>query len=230
MLELERKSQALSPPDHLYWLHFRTLEPFILDQMRQAKAPLLDLGCGARPYKPYYPEGEAVGADVVQSSTGCVDVIIKGTEPLPFPDDHFESILCTQVLEHVEDPYLLIRESHRVLKPGGKMILTCPFIWELHERPHDYLRFSEYWLTKHLTETGFHLEVLERQGGDVATVGQIICLLLAVRQIHMPKFIQKLYNKFFSYLDRKSHTQCMPLNYGMVCVKAAAPPHRAEAA
>jgi SAM-dependent methyltransferase len=230
MLELERKSQALSPPDHLYWLHFRTLEPFILDQLRQVQAPLLDLGCGNRPYKPHYPPGESVGADVVQSSTGCVDVIIKGTEPLPLPDDHFGSILCTQVLEHVEDPFLLIREAHRVLKPGGKMILTCPFIWELHERPHDYLRFSEYWLTKNLTETGFHLELLERQGGDVATVGQMICLMLAVRQIHLPKFVQKLYNKFFAYLDRKSNTQCMPLNYGMICVKTGVPQKKAEAA
>jgi SAM-dependent methyltransferase len=221
MLALERKSQALSPPEHLYWLHFRTLEPFILTQLHHARAPLLDLGCGNRPYQPYYPEGESVGADVVQSSTGCVDVIIDGHSPLPLPDNKFETILCTQVMEHVEDPYWLIRESYRVLKPGGRLILTVPFIWELHERPHDYLRFSEYWLTKNLTETGFHLETLERQGGDVATIGQLICLSLAVRQIHMPRFMQKWYNKFVAFLDRKSNTQCMPLNYGLLCVKQA---------
>jgi SAM-dependent methyltransferase len=219
MLELDRKSQALSMADHLYWLHFRTLEPFILSQLRKAKAPLLDLGCGNRPYKPYYPAGIAIGADLVQSSTGCVDVVIESRGKLPFEDHYFESILCTQVLEHVEDPYHLLREAHRVLKPGGKMILTCPFIWELHERPHDYLRFSEYWLTKNLQETGFTIEVLERQGGDLATIGQLICLTLAVRQIHMPKLLQKIYNKFWAFLDRKSPTQCMPLNYGLIAVK-----------
>jgi len=218
---LERKAQALSPADHLYWLHFRTLEPFILTQLGVAKAPLLDLGCGNRPYKPYYPEGEAVGADVVQSSLNCVDVLLETSCALPFEDNRFESILCTQVLEHVEYPQRLIAESYRVLRPGGKLILTCPFIWELHERPHDFLRFSEYWLVKNLQETGFTLELLERQGGDVATVGQLICLMLAVRQIHLPRLLQKVYNKFFSFLDRKSHTQCMPLNYGMVCVKPA---------
>src|SRR5436305_5366353 len=105
MLELERKTQALSPPDHLYWLHFRTLEPFILSQLQQARAPLLDLGCGARPYKPYCPPGESVGADVVQASNGAVDVLIKPGEPLALQDDYFETILCTQVMEHVEDPF-----------------------------------------------------------------------------------------------------------------------------
>jgi hypothetical protein len=74
-----------------------------------------------------------------------------------------------------------------------------------------------------LQKMGFHLEVLERQGGDVATVGQIICLLLAVRQVHLPRWVQKLYNKVFAFLDRKSYTQCMPLNYGLVGVKQPVP-------
>jgi len=230
MLNLERKSQALSSADHLYWLHFRTLEPFILDQLHRSAAPLLDLGCGNRPYKAYYPPGEALGADVVQSSTNNVDVVIDPTVALPFPDERFESILCTQVLEHVEDPYLLITESYRVLKPRGRLILTCPFIWELHERPHDYLRFTEYWLRKTLAETGFHVEVMERQGGDLATIGQLICLSMAVRKIHLPRVLQKMYNQFWAFLDRRSPSECMPLNYGMVCVKSADGSARAEAA
>jgi ubiquinone/menaquinone biosynthesis C-methylase UbiE len=230
MQHLDRKAQALSMSDHLYWLHFRTLEPFIISQLNQSKAPMLDLGCGNRPYKPHYPPGEVVGADVVQSSHGCVEVILESNKSLPFEDNRFETILCTQVLEHVENPYLVLSETHRILRPGGRMILTCPFIWELHERPHDYLRFSEYWLTKNLVDTGFHIEMLDRQGGDLATIGQMICLSMAVRQIHMPKVLQKIYNRFWAYLDRKSPTQCMPLNYGIVCVKNAGSGRRAEAA
>jgi SAM-dependent methyltransferase len=222
MQHLDRKAQALSMSDHLYWLHFRTLEPFILSQLQQARAPLLDLGCGNRPYRKYYPAGEAVGADVVQSSLGCVDVLIEPTRRLPLQDEYFETVLCTQVLEHVEDPHNLLAEAHRVLRPGGRMILTCPFIWELHERPHDYLRFSEYWLTRNLADKGFEIQVLERQGGDLATIGQLICLSLAVRQIHLPRFLQKLYNRFFAFLDRRSPSQCMPLNYGIAGVKGQA--------
>jgi len=221
-MALDRKAQALSGADHLYWLHFRTLEPFIIGQLGRAQAPLLDLGCGNRPYQAYYPEGEAVGADVAQSSLNCVDVLLDGCARLPFEDGRFETILCTQVLEHVESPYELIHEAHRVLRPGGRLILTCPFVWELHERPHDFLRFTEYWLIKNLTETGFRIDTFERQGGDLATIGQMICLSLAVRQIHMPKLLQKIYNKFWSFLDRKSHTECMPLNYGITAIKEAA--------
>jgi SAM-dependent methyltransferase len=228
-MALDRKAQALSQADHLYWLHFRTLEPFIIAQLARAKAPLLDLGCGNRPYRAHYPRGEAVGADVAQSSLNCVDVLLDDSCTLPFPDDRFETVLCTQVLEHVEHPRRLITEAHRVLRPGGRLILTCPFIWELHERPHDYLRFTEYWLAKTVAEAGFAVETLERQGGDLATIGQLICLTLAVRQIHLPRLLQKIYNKAWSFLDRKSHSQCMPLNYGMVCVKSAVG-NRAEAA
>lgn len=234
MTILDRKSQALSKPDHIYWLHFRTLEPFILTELARGKTPMLDLGCGNKPYEPHYPKGTVIGADVVQSSRGCVDVVLDGTGHLPFPDNHFQTILCTQVLEHVENPHRLLSETQRVLQPGGRLILTCPFIWELHERPHDYLRFSEYWLTKNLTSNGFAIETLQRQGGDLATIGQLICLGLAVRGIHLPRILQRIYNRFWAYLDRKSHSELMPLNYGILAVKtasgAAGHPPRTEAA
>jgi SAM-dependent methyltransferase len=218
-MAMERKAKPLSTADHLYWLHFRTLEPFIISQLGRAKAPLLDLGCGNRPYNSHYPKGEAVGADVAGSSLHCVDVVLDASCGLPFEDERFETILCTQVLEHVQHPERLIAEAYRVLRPAGKLILTCPFIWELHERPHDYLRFSEYWLTSNLAQAGFGVELLQRQGGDLATIGQLICLGLAVRQIHLPRLLQRIYNKFWAFLDHKSHSECMPLNYGIVCVK-----------
>jgi SAM-dependent methyltransferase len=222
MQHLDRKAEALSNLDHPCWLHYRVLEPFIIEQLRRARPPLLDLGCGNRPYREYYPQGPAIGADVQQSPLGCVDVLIEPGGRLPLDDASFETVLCTQVLEHVEDPIRLLAEAHRVLKPGGRLILTCPFIWELHERPHDYLRFSEYWLRKALTEAGFEVELLQRQGGDLATIGQLISLSLDARGVHLPRFLQRLYNRFWDYLDRKSPTERMPLNYGLACVKGGA--------
>ncbi len=219
-MALDRKSKALTGSEHLYWLHFRTLEPFIVNSLQQSEGPLLDFGCGNKPYEEYYPSPEtAVGCDIVQSSLNRVDYILDPSEPLPFSDNTFSTILCTQVLEHVENPLFVLRESHRVLRPDGRFILTCPFIWELHERPHDFLRFSEYWLQKQLKEAGFELVAFQSQGGDLATIGQLISLALAVRQIHFPKIVQKLFNKFWAFLDRKSETNLMPLNYGLVGVK-----------
>src|SRR4051794_21351177 len=114
-MALDRKNHALSPVDHLYWLHFRTLEPFILKQLERSTAPLLDVGCGNKPYRSHYPAGEAIGADLAQSSGNCVDVMLDGCGSFPFPDSRFATVLCTQVLEHVDDPYGFIRESCRVL-------------------------------------------------------------------------------------------------------------------
>lgn len=222
MANLDRKRQAISRTDHPCWLHYRTLEPFILSQLARCRAPLLDLGCGNRPYRDHYPPGLTVGADVQQSSLGCVDVILDDSAPLPFADAAFETVLCSQVLEHVEDPCRLLAETCRVLRPGGRLILSCPFIWALHERPHDYLRFSEYWLRKAVAEAGFSVEVLEPQGGDFATIGQLICLTLDARRIHLPRLVQKIYNRFWAFLDRRSPSQHMPLNYGIVCIKTTA--------
>ena len=144
----------------------------------------------------------AVGADVQQSSIKCVDVILNDAASLPFADASFATVLCTQVLEHVEDPHRLLTEACRVLRPEGHLILTCPFIWALHERPHDYLRFSEYWLRKTLAEAGFAVEVLEAQGGDFATIGQLLLLTLDARRIHLPRIVQRIYNRFWAFLDR----------------------------
>jgi SAM-dependent methyltransferase len=170
-----RKSEALSPKEHLYWLHYRTLEPFIIESLGRSSAPFLDLGCGGRPYRPFCPAG-TVGADVSQNATGSVDVIITPAQRLPFDSSSFAGVLCAQVLEHVPDPVMLLDEICRILRHGGQLILTCPFVWELHEEPHDYLRFTKYWLAQNLENAGFSRTKIIPQGGDIAMIGQ--CILL----------------------------------------------------
>ena len=70
---------------------------------------------------------------------------IHGTaDQIPLADGCFDTVLCTQVLEHVPEPGLVIMECARVLRPGGVLILTAPQYWEEHEEPHDYYRFTEH--------------------------------------------------------------------------------------
>jgi SAM-dependent methyltransferase len=152
---LARQSSHSTGFGHIYWLHYRTLEPFLQAELRSCSAPLLDLGCGNRPYSALYPQGEAIGVDVVQSSNRVVDVIVNDASSLPFPDGRFATVLCTQVLEHVPRPGEVLKEAFRLLLPRGRLVLTCPFVWELHEEPHDYLRFTPYWLQRTLKEIGF---------------------------------------------------------------------------
>lgn len=70
---------------------------------------------------------------------------------LPFADEFFDTIVCTETLEHVADPAAVVREMARVLKPGGHVILTTPQYFPVHEAPYDFFRYTPYGL-QHLFE------------------------------------------------------------------------------
>src|SRR5437667_9735527 len=74
-----------------------------------------------------------------------VDVYASGLA-LPFPVACFDAVICAEVLEHVPDPQRLFSEVHRVLRPGGHLVLTTPQPWGLHEEPHDYFQDAKYGL------------------------------------------------------------------------------------
>lgn len=106
---------------------------------------LLDLGAGTKPYSPVYRErfGSCTAVDVPYSphDISHVDVLASADE-LPFGTETFDCIVCTEVLEHCPNPGGVLAEMHRVLRPGGFVFLTTPFLVPLHEMPHDYYRFT----------------------------------------------------------------------------------------
>lgn len=99
----------------------------------------LDLGCGASPYAKLFPNRTTFDIDPDANPDVVGDV-----HRMPFPDGAFEMVLCTEMLEHVHSPKEAIREMFRVLKPGGRIVLTTRFVFPLHEVPHDYWRFTKY--------------------------------------------------------------------------------------
>ena len=131
---------------------------------RYARGRLLDVGCGSKPWRGLFAPhvDHHVGIDFVPSERDpeAVD-IIAGAYDIPLPDEDAETLLMTSVLEHLEEPERGVAEAYRLLKPGGHLILTAPFIWPIHEAPRDFFRYSPYGL-RHLLETaGF--EVVEVQ-------------------------------------------------------------------
>jgi SAM-dependent methyltransferase len=108
---------------------------------------ILDLGCGVAPYAPLFGDGwHYVSVDREQKYP--VRLVADFTQKLPFGDQSFDAILCTQVLEHVPDPELVAGEIHRLLKPGGVGFVSVPFAWEIHHYPDDYHRFTPESLQK----------------------------------------------------------------------------------
>jgi len=90
--------------------------------------------------------------------------LVGSAEAIPLPDSSVDSVLCTQVLEHVPHPWKALSEMHRVLRPGGLALVTVPQLNELHEEPHDYFRYTSFGLRKLCEEAGFEVVVLDQRG------------------------------------------------------------------
>jgi SAM-dependent methyltransferase len=138
---------------------------------------LLDIGCGSKPYRSLLASqvSEHVGLDHHDSIHAKDEVDLFGPAyDIPARDDSFDSVLCTAVLEHLEEPEAAIRECHRVLKPGGVAAYTVPFIWHLHEEPRDFYRFTKHGLEYLFRKTGFEIVELQPLSGFWITFGQLL--------------------------------------------------------
>lgn len=140
-----------------------------------AAGRLLDYGCGGQPYRQLFePRLTAyVGADVVPAAGITLDVQIRPDEPLALASESFDTVLSTQTIEHVFDFQSYLADCHRLLRPGGALILTAPMQWRHHEVPFDYWRFTRHGLQRSLQTLGFELERIDACGGVYSLLGQI---------------------------------------------------------
>jgi len=117
---------------------------------------VLDIGCGRKPYEHLFKGKTYVGIDVEHSghnhASSNVDKYYDGLN-IPYSDNSFDMVFSTQVFEHVEELDELMLEVRRVLKPGGLLLVTMPFVWPEHEMPFDYRRYTSVgivnWLGRH---------------------------------------------------------------------------------
>lgn len=148
----------------------------IYDYKDHLTGVLLDFGCGNKPYKSFIEVDKYIGLDIEESghdSTNYdVDVYWDG-KTIPFQNNHFDSILTSEVLEHVFEPNAILKELNRVCKPGGKLLLTVPFVWNEHEIPYDYARYSSYGLKHILNKHGFEILHHKKTTNFVETVFQL---------------------------------------------------------
>lgn len=137
---------------------------------------LLDVGCGSQPYAKLFLVNEYTGLEIDSSETrarGIADFYYDGVT-FPFKDGRFDSVLCNQVFEHVFNPDCFMDEVSRVLKPGGKLLLSVPFVWDEHEQPYDYARYSSFALKFILERHGFKLIGQVKTCADATTIFQVI--------------------------------------------------------
>ncbi|XOV86715.1 MAG: class I SAM-dependent methyltransferase [Pseudomonadota bacterium] len=117
-----------------------------------------DLGCGEAPYRNFFLGycSRYIGVDWENSQhTQGADIAADLNQPLPIPDKSADLVVSISVLEHLYDPAMMLREAFRILKPGGRLLLQVPFMWQVHEAPHDYYRFTRFGLLHLLETAGF---------------------------------------------------------------------------
>lgn len=134
-------------------------------------ARLLDLGAGTKPYAPVYATrfAASVAVDVPSSPHDLSGVdVLASADSLPFPDESFDCVVFTEVLEHCADPAAVLAEVRRVLRPGGRVFLSTPFLVALHEMPHDYYRFTPSALRHLAAEAGLAVVSIRPKGDYVA--------------------------------------------------------------
>ncbi|HRO41222.1 MAG TPA: class I SAM-dependent methyltransferase [Flavipsychrobacter sp.] len=153
------------------------------NSLYQLDGELLDIGCGKMPYKGYILNNSSVttytGLDIEDALTydSAVkpDFFWEGTK-MPFQDLSFTTALATEVLEHCPDPSVVIAETYRVLKKEGVLFFTVPFLWPLHEVPHDEFRYTPFSLERLLKNAGFQHVELHATGGWHASMAQMLGL------------------------------------------------------
>jgi len=158
--------------------HYLVLKP-LAKQLRseaarllsgRSDAAVLDVGCGGKPYLPLLAP-YAASYEGVDAAPGPLVDTVAPAEDLPYEEGRFDLVLCTQVLEHVQDPAASIAEIHRVLRPGGAVLLSTHGVFLYHPDPpdsdQDYWRWTHAGLEKQIRGAGEWGEVRLQAHGDV---------------------------------------------------------------
>lgn len=170
------------------------------------KGKVLDVGCGSKPYKNLFSWVEYTGIDIAQNGHDHqneeIDIYYDGKN-IPFNSGEFDSAVSFEVLEHVFNPDELLKEIHRILKNEGILMITVPFVWDEHEQPYDYARYSSFGLKFLFEKNGFELLKQERINNTLSVIFQLM-------NAYLFKILLKRRSVFMKYL--LTFIFCAPVN------------------
>jgi len=204
-----------------------SLDPLIASH---ARGLVLDAGAGRLTYtqrlKAFSRGVVSIDRDrVFPGITAVADL-----ERIPFAKRTFDSIFCSQVLEHVANPLAVLLEFHRILAPGGKLILSAPHLAYLHNEPHDYYRYTEYGLSHLLGHAGFEIVEMRWSGGVLSFLGHLPSTFILNLAWGIPGLFHLLFwlNRGWSRLIGKiegndRHRKRFALNIALVAQKPESP-------
>jgi ubiquinone/menaquinone biosynthesis C-methylase UbiE len=148
----------------------------------------------AQDFGRYDGKGDGKSLQTKSWDQSNIDIISDITN-IPVADSFFDDIMCIEVLEHLPNPVLAIKEFSRLLKSGGKLIITAPFCSLTHFSPfHFSTGFNTYWYEKHLTSYGFTIIEIEQNGNYFEYLGQELRRLESIAKKYTNQSVLKEYN------------------------------------
>jgi SAM-dependent methyltransferase len=182
-----------------YFFIRKGISEAIISNAEYMKGRLLDFGCGSKPYKSLINVHEYIGLDIEQvghsHKNEQIDVYYDGKN-IPFADNHFDVVFSSEVFEHIFNIEEIIFEIHRVLKANGHLLITLPFVWDEHEIPFDFARYTSFGIRHLLEKRGFKIIKLMKTGNYVEVIFQLLAayvnqsiLPLKARKILSPLFV-----------------------------------------
>jgi SAM-dependent methyltransferase len=190
-------------------------------ELQKFNGTVLDVGCGYMPYKSLIlaPPSRAesyIGLDLKDNIYQRPDVEWDGHN-MPFKNNSVDCALATEVFEHCPDPEIVMCEILRVLKPGGFLFFTVPFLWPLHCVPHDEYRYTPFALKRHLQNSGFEQITLNPLGGWDASLAQMLGLWALRRPMSSRKraILSRLALPVIRFLVRRD---CPPKEFNESCM------------
>ena len=178
----------------------------------------LDIGCGKSPYRKLI---EACGLTLktLDIDERSAPDFIGAVEQTGLPGSEFDLVLCTQVLEHANNPAIGMNEIFRILRPGGYLVATAPHVWFYHPHPSDNWRFTQEGLTRLVAGAGFVPMRLLSQGGSVLSYFQIVNFLIFGLMGKLAAPLYALNNLAGKMGDRLFYNSLFCLNFALLAQK-----------
>ncbi len=202
----------------------RELKPLL---EKHVTGRILDAGAGSHAYTPLLSRlgTEYISLDVTVERAN--QNVVGSLLSLPFQNSAFDTVFCSQVLEHLPEPLAALHEMARVLNSGGLLILTAPHLSYLHNEPHDYFRFTRHGLAHLFGDSKFRIEELEAAGGLLSFVGHIPSVIGKTFLRPVPivydvfLVLNALYSRGVAWLDERiDRRKLFALNYIVVARKS----------
>ncbi|AJF62702.1 MAG: hypothetical protein QT11_C0001G0560 [archaeon GW2011_AR20] len=211
---IERPLRIYTKPritDDIY-LHFSEIRDHIKKYSDKVYGITLDVGAGKSPFKNFFKDvTKYIRLDKFDHNTK--PDIIADASKIPLKNNSVDSVVCFQLLEHVQDPQRVIDEIYRVLKKNGTCLLTTHMATALHGEPYDYFRFTKYAL-KDILFKKFKYVKVEANGGALLSIMQLIIWGISEK---LPKVLSLplvvILNMIGKSLDKVIYNEIFTLNY-----------------